>query len=57
MKDIFDRASEVLEERYFIRWLCFAYGVLRNSATESQKQLLDKALEQDIKRQVESILK
>jgi len=50
MCEIFDRALKELNTDSFDRWVCFAYGVLVSDATESQKVLLEKALEQDKKR-------
>ena len=53
MSDIFDKANKELDGWYFKRWLCYAFGVLISSATESQKELLEKGLRQDIKFQKE----
>jgi len=53
MSDVFDVANKQLDEWHFQKWLCYAYGVLISSATESQKSLLEKGLQQDIKFQKE----
>jgi len=51
MSDVFDRANKQLDEWQFQKWLCYAYGVLCNDMTDSQKALLEKGLRQDIEQQ------
>jgi len=51
MADVFDVANKELDSWQFQKWLCYAYGVLISSATESQKELLEKGLQQDIEQQ------